>query len=105
MLIFAKNAIIYQMLETKTPQDKLAFVPPETHYIAIKRVVKIPISDEHFKDPWQLRLYAADLVQKQIGDEVQITALKVKKPHLLAKTAAKLRHQEPQARLFVTIKF
>jgi hypothetical protein len=40
-----------------------------------------------------------------MGDEAQVTSLKVKKPHLVRKTVAKLKGSEPQARLLVTIKF
>ena len=85
--------------------EKLAFEPPEPGYIAEKEVFEIPISDERLNKPWELRLYAAELVAKKVGDQAQVTAVKVKKPRLARKTLAKLRKQEPQARLYVTIKF
>jgi hypothetical protein len=86
-------------------EDKLSFLPPEPQYIAEKEVFEIPVSDWHLKKPWELRLYAAELVAKRMGDEAQVTSLKVKKPHLVRKTVAKLKGSEPQARLLVTIKF
>ena len=86
-------------------EDKLSFLPPEPRYIAENEVFEIPLSDWHLKKPWELRLYATELVAKRMGDEAQVTSLKVKKPHLMRKTAAKLKGTEPQARLLVTIKF
>lgn len=86
-------------------EDKLSFLPPEPQYIAEDEVFEIPISDWHLKKPWELRLYAAELVAKRMGDEAQVTSLKVKKPHLVRKTVAKFKGSEPQARLLVTIKF
>jgi hypothetical protein len=94
-------------LDSEIPQDedKLSFLPPEPQYIAEQEVYKIPISDWHLKKPWELRLYASELVTRHLGDEVQVTSLKLKKPRAVRKTWAKLRRQEPTARLFVTIKF
>lgn len=93
------------MPEQKTLPEKLGFEPPEPQYIAEKEVFYIPLTDERLNKPWELRLYAVELVQQRIGDEAQVTSLKVKKPRLVRKTLAKLKKQEPQARLFVTIKF
>ncbi|HEX5395447.1 MAG TPA: hypothetical protein VFW52_03810 [Candidatus Saccharimonadales bacterium] len=87
------------------PEEKLSFLPPEPQYIAEKEVFEIPLSDWRLKKPWELRLYASELVSKRMGDEAQVTSLKVKKPHLMRKTVAKLKRSEPQARLLVTIKF
>ena len=93
------------MLAKQTAQEKLDLIPPETQYIVTKRVIKVPVSDEHLKDLWQLRLYAEKLVEHQLGDEVQLTGLKVKKPHLVHKATARLLRREPIARLYLTIKF
>ena len=80
-------------------------IPPETHYLSTRYIVKIPVDDKHLRDRWELRKHAAKLVERSLGDEVQVTALKVRKPHLIRKTAAKLRHQTPCARAYVTVKF
>jgi hypothetical protein len=40
-----------------------------------------------------------------LGDEAQITSLKVKKPGLLERLTSRLRHRTPNAHLHVTIKF
>lgn len=85
--------------------DKLAFEPPEPGYITEKEIFEIPLTDERLGKPWELRLYAVELVRQKIGDEVQVTSLKVKKPRLMRKTLAKIKKQEPSARLYVTIKF
>ncbi|MEX0881454.1 MAG: hypothetical protein WEC17_03025 [Candidatus Saccharimonadales bacterium] len=84
---------------------KLAFEAPEPQYISEVEVFEIPLTDERLHKPWELRLYAAELVKQRIGDEAQITSLKVKKPRLARKTLARFKQQEPCARLFVTIKF
>lgn len=83
----------------------LSIIPPETNYIVEKRELWIPVDDPHLKDKWQLRLYAEKLIEQQMGDEVQLTGLKVKKPGPLHRTRAKFKKQEPQVRLIVTIKF
>jgi hypothetical protein len=91
-----------KMLE---PEDKLDIVPPETHYLSSKYVVEIPVSDLNFSDRWELRLHASKLVEKKLGDEAQITSLKLKKPHLFKKRLAKWRGEVPYARAYVTVKF
>lgn len=95
-------------VKTKTDQsftNELNVIPPETQYLSESYVLRIPANDQHLHSPWQLRLYALELLEKEIGDEVQLTSLRVKKPRLVAKGTAKLRGQAPHARLFVTIKF
>ena len=85
--------------------SKMPVVIPDQHYLAERYLVKIPASDKRLKNKWELRKYAAKLVENKIGDEIQLTALKVKKPHLISKTRAKLFDSEPQVRLYVTVKF
>lgn len=86
-------------------KEELPVIPPETHYLSAKYVLEIPTGDNHLKDPWQLRLHALKLVQHKIGDEVQLTALRVKKPSPAKKALAKLLKREPGVRLYVTVKF
>ena len=86
-------------------EDTLAFEPPEPQYISSLYILKVPISDPHLKDPWKLRTYSAELLKKKIGDDAQITNLKVKKPRLLKRIVARLRRQMPEAELYVTVKF
>lgn len=98
------------MTKTKIKTDnnfinELDVIPPETRYLSERYVLKVPVSDRHFQSPWHLRLYALELLEKEIGDEVQLTSMKVKKPRAVAKSAARLRGREPHARLYVTIKF
>jgi hypothetical protein len=86
-------------------QEKLEFIPPETHYLSTKYMVKIPVTDKHLNNRWELRVYASKLVERHLRDEVQVTSLKLKKPHILKREVAKLRGQTPYARAYVTIKF
>jgi hypothetical protein len=85
--------------------DNLSIVPPETSYIVEKRVLWIPANDPHLNDRWQLRLYAEKLLEKELGDEVQLTSLKVKKPGIMRRAKSKLKKQESQVRLIATVKF
>jgi hypothetical protein len=85
--------------------EGLPFAPPDTHYLAKRYLVLIPNSDSRVSDRWQLRLYAEKQLEKELGDEVQLTSMKVHRPHLAAKTKAWLQRREPQTRLLVTIKF
>jgi hypothetical protein len=85
--------------------ESLPVVIPELHYLSAKYVVRVPLSDSHMENRWELRKYAERLIEDKLGDEVQLTALKVKKPHLAARTKAKLFKREPCARLLVTVKF
>src|SRR3954462_6644256 len=93
-----------QTIEENFQEDYL-MAPPETHFLADRYVVKVPISDPHFESPWELRVHVAKLLKHHLGDEVELTSMKVKKPHLIAKTKAKVLKQEPCARAIVTIKF
>jgi hypothetical protein len=91
--------------EEVVPQEDYPMAPPETHFLADRYVVKLPISDPHFESPWELRLHVAKLLKHHIGDEVELTSMKVKKPHLIAKAKARVLKQVPCARAIVTIKF
>jgi len=86
-------------------EDKLAFEPPEPGYIAERQIFLIPMDESRLRTPWGLRLYAEELVRERLGDDAQITSVKLKGPKLLSKAKAKISHQEPPARLCVTIKF
>jgi hypothetical protein len=94
--------IINQELEQP---EELPFVPPETHYISERYEIEVPLNDEHFESPWKLRVYAVKLVEHRLGDSVQVTKVKVRKPHLIAKSKARLLKRQPTARLYLTIKF
>jgi hypothetical protein len=86
--------------------EKLPLQPPEIQYISTRRVIKIPVTDPHFSgSPWELRVYAAKLVEQEIGDEVEVTALQVKQPSAATKRVARLFNRVPNARLYLTIKF
>jgi hypothetical protein len=94
---------------TKTIEDQqqedMPFIPPETHYLSTRYMVKIPLSDSRLKSKWELRLYASKLVERHLRDSVQVTGLKVKKPHLIRKSVYRIMGREPCARAYLTIKF
>jgi hypothetical protein len=98
-----KNKKIIEQPE-ETMED-LPFAPPELHYLAERYTVRIPITDKHFESRWELRVYAEKVLEEKLGDSVQLTSMRVKKPHLISKTKSKLRKEVPHARLLVTVKF
>ncbi len=85
--------------------DTLPFEPPEAEYVVEKYVLRVPADDKHLKDKWELRKYSAKLLEREIKDYAQITSIKVKKPKLISRKVAKLLGKEPQAKLFLTVKF
>ncbi len=93
------------MSKIKTQEDRFVLAPPEQGYISEKYVLKVPVTDRHLHNPWHLHVYATTLLEQKLGDEVQVTSLKVKKPHLPTRAATRLLRREPQARLYVTVKF
>jgi hypothetical protein len=92
-------------IETEETMEDLPFAPPEMHYLSERYILRLPLNDEHFESPWKLRVYITKVLERQLGDEAQVTSLRVKKPHLVAKGKAKLLKYQPTARLFVTVKF
>jgi hypothetical protein len=98
-----KNKKIIEQPE-ETIED-LPFAPPELRYLAERYIVRIPITDKHFESRWELRVYAEKVLEEQLGDTVQLTSMRVKKPHIITKAKAKLRKEVPHARLLVTVKF
>jgi hypothetical protein len=88
----------------ETPED-LPFAPPDLEYLSELYIVEVPLGDEHLADRWKLRLYAEKVLEKRLGDSVQLTSMKVKKPRVVGKAKAKLLKREPVARLYVTVKF
>lgn len=91
--------------EPQETLEELPFVPPDTHYLAERYVVRVPLSQAPLDDRWQLRLYAEKQLETRLGDSVQLTSLRVHKPHALSKAKARLLKREPEARIVVTIKF
>lgn len=85
--------------------EELPFVPPETHELSERYIVRVPVSQAPWHDRWQLRLYAEKELEQRLGDQVQLTSMRVHKPHLISKAKARLLKREPEARLIVTIKF
>jgi len=91
--------------EVEESTEELQMAPPETKYLSELYVVEIPLDDPHFETPWKLRVYAAKVLERRLRDEIEVTDVKVKKPHALAKTKAKLLKRQPVARLYITVKF
>ena len=91
--------------EVEEKFEDLPFAPPETHYLAERYVVKVPVSKAPLDNRWELRLFAEKELESRLGDEVQLTSLRVHKPHLIARGKARLFKLEPEARLVVTVKF
>jgi hypothetical protein len=91
--------------EPQETLEQLPFVPPETHELAERYTIRVPIEDINLDDRWHLRLYAEKVLEDRLGDTVQLTSMSVRKPHLISKTKARLLKRRPQARLLVTIKF
>jgi hypothetical protein len=88
----------------QAPED-LPFAPPDLDYLSELYIVEVPLTDAHLEDRWKLRVYAEKVLEQRLGDSVQLTSMKVKKPHLAARTKAKLLKRQPQVRLYVTVKF
>ena len=89
----------------KMKDEELPFQPPEPKYVTEKHVVKVLASDEHLNNPWELRKYAEALLENRLGDNVQLTSLKVKSPSFLMKRLLLLFHRKPMVKLKATIKF
>jgi hypothetical protein len=99
-----KKTKIIQNEESETVEE-MPFVPPEIHELAEHYVVKIPVSDIRSEKGWDLRLHIAEIIENRLGDEVQLTSLKVRQPHMISRSVARLKKREPCARAYVTIKF
>lgn len=99
-----KKAKVIQEEPQETLED-LPFAPPEIKELSERYIVRVPISQAPWHDRWQLRLYAEKELETRLGDQVQLTSMRVHKPHIISKTKARLLKREPEARLVVTIKF
>jgi hypothetical protein len=86
-------------------EEKFNLIPPEVDYLSTNYRIRLPVSDKHLQNPWKLRIYAAKHIERKVGDYPQLTSLKVRQPSRLSKTLARLRGQEPEASVFVTVKF
>jgi hypothetical protein len=102
-----KNVKKTKIIKEEIPEtlEDLPFAPPEVRELSERYIVRVPVSQAPWHDRWQLRLYAEKELETRLGDSVQLTSLKVHKPHILSKTKAHLLKREPEARLVVTIKF
>lgn len=86
-------------------EEKLPMQPPEPEYVSEKYTFNVPYSDIRSKSPWERRLYAENLVEDSVDKDVQLTSLQIKKPSLLRRILSRVKHQEAEAKLLVTIKF
>lgn len=101
------------MTKTKNKQKQVSddqekgfpLIPPEIHFLADRYLVKLPLSDQHLQDPWELRIHVAKILENRLGDTVELTSMKVKRPHLLSRGVSRIRRREPCARAFVTVEF
>lgn len=97
------------MREINTPAEKgengFPLIPPEVHFLANQYIFKLPMDDLRSRSPWELRVHVAKMLEYHLGDEVEMTGMKIKKPHLIAKAKARVLRREPYARAIVTIKF
>lgn len=100
-----KKPIKKTVVQPEETLEELPFVPPEIHELSERYTIRVPLRDLNLDDRWHLRLYAEKVLEDRLGDTVQLTSMRVHKPHLLAKSKARLFKREPQARLLVTIKF
>lgn len=96
----AKKTKVYDADLEEAPMQ-----PPEPEYISAKFKLSLPVDDPHFDKAWDLRVYAAKLIENKVGDEVQVTDLAIKHPGLMRRLLARLRGRTPEARLFLTVKF
>lgn len=85
--------------------EKLVLQPPEPEYISASYSLRVPVTDKHLGNKWELRKYAAQLLKDKIGDDAQITHVNVHPPGLLARLAAQLLRRLPRYTLDVTVKF
>jgi hypothetical protein len=91
--------------KTKNIEDDLAIAPPVAESISAKYIIKLPVSDAHFKNLEAIKAYATKLLEKKLGDDVEINRLKIKKPGLASKLVSKVFDKTPNARLYITVDF
>jgi len=97
---------IKDLIEEPETVEEMPFVPPEIHELAEQYIVSLPVSDPYFtKSRWEQRLHIERVLEHRLGDTVQLTSIKVRKPHLISKSVARIRRREPCVRAYVTIKF
>jgi hypothetical protein len=86
-------------------QNRFPMEPPEARDINESYILRVPVTDKHLSDREQLQTYAKQLLEKQLGDEVDLISLRVKKPNFVARLLAKLFNRTPQVKLYLTVKF
>ena len=91
--------------EEELQPEEYPMVPPEVHFLSDKYVVKLPVSQLPSGSAWDLRLHIAGVLEQRLGDHVEVKSLKLKKPHLIAKSKARLLKREPVVRAYVTVEF
>lgn len=91
--------------ETEKVDEKFDIEPPEIEYIAAKYVISVPVDKVNLKDKWNLRLYASKVLKQKIGDEVQLTSMKVRRQPWLSRNMGRLVGRSPRVDLLVTTKF
>jgi hypothetical protein len=93
------------MPKTKTLEEHLEMAPPVAECISAHYLIKVPATDEHLKAGDKLNAYALRVLEKKLGDDLELKSLKVKQPGISAKTMAKLRGKLPDAKIYVTVDF
>lgn len=82
------------------------FIPEiENQTIFSKHKILVDSSLKSLQTPEGVNSYAKKAVKRVIGDDAEISAVKLKRPNIFKKASAKLFNRTPQAKLYVTTKF
>ncbi len=87
-------------LEISIPLEEM-----DGQFIYESYTVAVPLKDSFLDDPTEVKKYAKKTIKKHLGDEVDVSKVKVKKPGMFKKSMSKLVGRQPMAHLLVVTKF
>ena len=97
---------MWVMAKTKSLQyEELDIAPPVPECISAHYLIKVPASDRHLKSDESINSYATKLLEKKLGDKIELKSLRVSKPGLTNRATSKLFRKTPNAKLYATVEF
>jgi hypothetical protein len=82
------------------------FIPESVNqFIFSTHKILVDSSLKSLQNPETAKRYAKRIINRVVGDEAEVSSIKVKMPSIISKSLAKLSKKTPQARLYVVTKF
>jgi hypothetical protein len=77
----------------------------DNQFIFSQHVILVDSTLKSLQTPEGIKMYAKKAIRRVLDDDATISSVKLKKPHMTAKIAARFAKRPTQAKLYITTEF